>query len=66
MKYFLLHLVGSVYETVTFLNFTLRLVRRKIGNMFRGESRRSWEDCRVSKPSVEECQRLNDEAERSV
>jgi len=65
MKYFLLHLAGSVYETVTFQNFTQRLVRRKVGNLFRGEFRRSWEDSRVM-PTTEECQRLNDQAVRSI
>ena len=65
MKYFLLHLAGSVYETVTFQNFTQRLVRRKVGNLFRGESCRSWDDSRVT-PTAEECQRLNDQAVRSI
>jgi hypothetical protein len=70
MKYFLSDIAGTVYEIVTGQSFTQRLIRRKIGNVFRrlrGEApRRSWEDGRVNKPSVEECQRLNDEAGRSV
>lgn len=64
------HVAGSIYEIVTGQSFTQRLIRRKVGNVFRrlrGEApRRSWEDGRVNKPSVEECQRLKDEAGRSV
>jgi hypothetical protein len=68
MKYLLLHLVGSIYETLTFQNFTQRLIRRKTSNAARrlkgAAPRRSWEDAR--KPSAKESRRLNAEAARSV
>lgn len=69
-KLFLLHAAGSIYETVTGQNHTQRLIRRKISNFVRGESWRSWQDCRAAKrapaPSHEECERLNREAARSI
>jgi hypothetical protein len=69
MKTFLLHIAGSVYETATGQNHTQRLIRRKFSNFVRGESRCSWQDCRVKRapvPSAEECERLNREAARSI
>ena len=46
MKYFLSDIAGTVYEIVTGQSFTQRLIRRKVGNVFRrlrGEApRRSW------------------------
>lgn len=73
---FALHLAGSIYETVTCQSFTQRLVRRKVANVVRAikgqEPLRSWEDCRVKTPtrapapSIEECERLNREAARSI
>lgn len=68
-KLFLMGVAGSIYETVTGQNHTQRLIRRKFSNFVRGESRRSWQDCRVNRaprPSAEECERLNREAARSV
>jgi len=64
VKLFLLHAAGSIYETVTGRNYTQRLIRRKISNFIRGESRRSWEDVRT--PSKAESNRLNREAARSI
>lgn len=76
MKYFLMDIAGSLYETVTLQNHTQRLIRRKVGNVFRrlkGEKPlRSWQDGRVNTvsrapiPSDAECERLNFEAGRSV
>lgn len=73
---FALHLAGSIYEAVTFQSFTQRLVRRKAINVIRRlkgqEPLRSWEDGRTNTPkrspapSIEECERLNREAARSV
>lgn len=68
-KLFLMGVAGSIYETVTGQNHTQRLIRRKLSNFVRGESRRSWQDCRVKRapaPSHDECDRLNREAARSV
>lgn len=65
-KTILLHTVGSIYETVTCQSHAQRLIRRKISNFVRGESRRSWEGKIVSKPSAEECERLNRESARSI
>lgn len=76
-KMFLMHAAGSVYENVTFQSHTQRLIRRKVGNVFRRlkglEPKRSWEDGRVKnrkarapQPSHEECDRLNREAARSI
>lgn len=66
IKLLAMHAAGSIYETVTFQNHTQRLIRRKISNFVRGESRRSWEGKIVSKPSAEECERLNRESARSI
>lgn len=76
MKYFFLHLAGSIYESLTFQSFTQRLIRRKASNVVRrlkGQAPlRSWEDGRTNAPkrapapSVKECRRLNAEAARSV
>lgn len=71
-----LHAAGSIYETVTLQSFTQRLVRRKLANavrrMYGEQPLHSWEDCRVRTPTVapmpsaEECQRLNEQAARSI
>lgn len=72
IKLLALHTAGSIYETVTCQNHPQRLIRRKFSNFVRGESKRSWEDCRVKSvkrapaPSAEECQRLNEQAARSI
>jgi hypothetical protein len=59
-KLFLLHAAGSAYENMIGQSFTQRLIRRKVSNLFRrlkGEP---------SKPSYQDCRRLNREAARSV
>lgn len=72
IKLLAMHTAGSIYETVTCQSHTQRLIRRKISNFVRGESKRSWEDCRSNiqkrapAPSDEECQRLNEQAARSI
>lgn len=75
MKTFLLHLAGTVYEASIGQSFVQRLIRRKIQNSFRRVEGKpplsSWEDSRCayngsSKPTEEECHRLNEEALRSV
>jgi len=70
IKMFMLHAVGSIYETVTGQSHAQRLVRRKIKNVFRrikGEQPlRSWQDGRRNTPSRAECDRLNREAARSI
>lgn len=66
---FALHLAGSIYEIATGQSFTQRLVRRKIGNLFRDVPLRSWQDGRTNRapmPSPEECQHLNEQAGRSL
>lgn len=69
---FLMHATGSVYEIITGRSHTQRLVKRKIGNLFRKTPKRSWEDGRTNaprralQPSAEKCERLNREAARSV
>lgn len=73
---FLLHVAGSIYETVTLQSFTQRLVRRKIANVVRAmngqQPLRGWDGSGIStptrapKPSAEECLRLNTESERSI
>jgi len=65
-KLILLHVAGSIYETITGQNYTQRLIRRKFSNFIRGESRRSWEDIRIRVPSKAECNRLNRQAARSI
>lgn len=75
-KLFLMGLAGSVYETLTGQNHTQRTIKRKAGNVVRRlkgqEPLRSWEDGRTNTPkrspapSIEECERLNREAARSI
>jgi hypothetical protein len=72
IKLLAMRTAGSIYETITFQSFTQRLIRRKISNFVRGESKCSWEDGRTNAmkrapvPSAEECERLNREAARSI
>lgn len=66
IKLLAMHTAGSIYEIVIGQSHTQRLIRRKISNFVRGESRRSWEGKIVSKPSAEERERLNREAARSI
>ena len=66
IKLLALHTAGSIYETVTCQSHAQRLILRKISNLVRGESRRSWEGKIASNPSAEECERLNREAARSI
>ena len=54
-KTVLMHAAGSIYETITGRNFTQRLIRRKLAKIFA-----------PVQPSAEECQRLNDQASRSI
>lgn len=68
-----MHVAATVYEGLIGQSHVQRLVRRKVSNLVRGESRRSWQDGRVNKPKMRapspsraECERLNREAARSV
>jgi len=68
-----MHVAATAYEGLTGQSHVQRLVRRKVSNLVRGESRRSWQDGRVNKlkvraptPSHAECRRLNREAARSI
>lgn len=73
---FAMHAAGSVYEIVTGRSHTQRTIKRKASNVIRRlkgqEPLRSWEDGRTNTPkrspapSVEECERLNREAARSI
>lgn len=59
-KHLLTDIAGSIYETVTFQNFTQRLIRRKVGNVFRRLKGQP------SKASYEDCRRMNKQAARSI
>jgi hypothetical protein len=59
-KLFLMHAAGSVYENMIGHSFTQRLIRRKVSSLFR----RLKGD--ASKPSYQDCRRLNRDAARSV
>lgn len=71
-----MHAAGSVYEIITGRSHTQRTIKRKAINVVRRlkgqEPLRSWEDGRTNTPkrspapSIEECERLNREAARSI
>lgn len=71
-----MHAAGSAYEIVTGRSHTQRTIKRKAGNVVRRlkgqEPLRSWEDGRTNTPKrapvpgIEECERLNREAARSI
>lgn len=75
-KMFLMGLAGSAYEIITGRSHTQRTIKRKARNLVRRlkgqEPLRSWEDGRTNTPkrspapSIEECERLNREAARSI
>lgn len=75
-KMFLMHAAGSVYEIVIGQSHTQRTIKRKAVNVVRRmngqEPLRSWQDGRTNTmkrapvPGIEECERLNREAARSI
>lgn len=75
-KMFLMGLAGSAYEIFIGQSHTQRTIKRKARNLVRRlkgqEPLRSWEDGRTNTPkrspapSIEECERLNREAARSI
>lgn len=75
-KMFLMGLAGSAYEIITGRSHTQRTIKRKAVNVVRRlkgqEPLRSWQDGRTNTPkrspapSIEECERLNEHAARSI
>lgn len=72
----LMHVAATVYEGAIGQSHLQRLARRKVSNAFGllllRAPKRSWEDGRTNTPkrapvpSIEECERLNREAARSI
>lgn len=75
-KMFLMGLAGSAYEIITGRSHTQRTIKRKAVNVVRRlkgqEPLRSWQDGRTNAlkrapaPTIEECNRLNEHAARSI